>query len=76
MYCFLGFQLGKEHTRGGRNITHLEFYAYREAIRDEFSRIHFGRKLFLHYLLDTFKTVEGNRLECYRKNQNRIRAEN
>ncbi len=54
----------------------MEFYAYRLAVRNEFSRIHSGRKLFLQYLLDAFITVEGNRLEWYRQNQNRIRAEN
>jgi hypothetical protein len=33
-------------------------------------------KLFLEYILDAFLTVEGNRLEWYRKNQKTIRAEN
>jgi hypothetical protein len=58
-------------------MTHLEYYAYRIAVRDrEFSSLHSSRKLFLSYLLDAYVTVEGNRLNWYRQNQRAIRAEN
>ena len=58
-----------------RNVTHLQYYAHRLAIRSGFSPIHSSRKLFLMYCLDAFMTVEGNRLEYYRCNQSTIRAE-
>ncbi len=58
-----------------RNVTHLEFYAYRLATRPGFSIIHSSCKLFLQYLLDAFLTVEGNRLEWIRQNQRAVRAE-
>jgi len=58
-----------------RDITHMQFYAYRLASREGFSRIHSSRKLFLQYVLDAYLTVEGNRLEYIRQNQATIRAE-
>lgn len=59
-----------------RNITHVEFYAYRLAIRKNWSLIHRSRKLFLQYILDSYITVEGNRLEYAKTHQDELRAEN
>jgi hypothetical protein len=38
--------------------------------------VHSSKKLFLQYILDAFCTVEGNRLNWVRENQDTIRAEN
>lgn len=57
-------------------MTHLEYYAYRLADRDDFSILHSSQKLFLQFILDAFLTEEGNRLEWYKENQQVIRADN
>ena len=64
------------HRFGNRQVTHLQHYAYRLAVRPGFSILHSSRKLFLMYVLDAFMTVEGNRLNWIRQNQKAIRAEN
>lgn len=40
-------------------ITMLQFFSFRLAIRPEFSPIHFGRKLFHQYLVDCYVRTEG-----------------
>lgn len=67
---------GSENSGNFRNLTNLEYYSYRLATRSGFSLLQSSGKLFLEYILDAFLTVEGNRLEWYRKNQKTIRAEN
>ncbi len=80
-----GFELNTPHQFGPidkngvmkpRNVTHLQFYAYRLAIRNGLNHIHSSRKLFLMYLLDAYMTVEGNRLKWIKENQASIMAEN
>ena len=58
-----------------RNITHLQHYAYRLAIRSEFSILHHSCKLFLMYILDAWLTVEGERLKWLQLNQNKLRSD-
>ncbi len=58
-----------------RNVTHLQYYSHRLAIRPGFSQLHASRKLFLMYVLDAFITVEGNRLHWLKLNQGQIKAE-
>ena len=60
---------------GIRNVTHLQHYAYRIAVRDGFSLLHSSKKLFLQYLLDAFATVDGNRLHYIEKNNKSLRYE-
>ncbi len=74
---FKGFEMRTPHTRPATNprfVTHLEYYAYRIAVRRGFSLLHFSLKLFLQYCIDAFLTVEGNRLEWARLNQALIKA--
>ena len=53
----------------------LQFYAYRLAIRQEFSAIHRSRKLFQQYLVDAYVEVETQRLDYIRCNEQRLRVE-
>ena len=67
-----------ERQRGGRPRTRLtlnEFYAYRVAIRDNFSAIHLFRLLFQQYLVDAFTKIEGNELTYIRTHQSELRVE-
>ena len=64
----------KERKR--QEISQLEFYSYRLAIRQEFSALHLSGKLFQQYLVDSYVKTEQNRLMWVRKNQDTLRAEN
>ena len=60
---------------GFRNVTHLQHYAFRIAVRDGFSLIHSAKKLFLQFLLYAFSTVDGNRLQYIKENNKSLRYE-
>ena len=84
IFFFISFQLNTPHIRSApgnesdsaiRKITHLQYNAFRLAVRGDFNPIHSSRKLFLAYILDAFMTIEGNRLSWIRENQRTIRAE-
>ena len=67
-----------ERQRGARHREHLtlnEFYAYRAAVRDNFSAIHLSRLLFHQYLVDAFTKIEGNELTYIRTHQSQLRVE-
>ena len=67
-----------ERQRGARRRTRLtlnEFYAYRVAIRDNYSAIHLSRLLFQQYLVDAFTKIEGNELTYIRMHQSDLRVE-
>ena len=67
-----------ERQRGARRRTRLtlnEFYAYRVAVRDNFSTIHLSRLLFQQYLVDAFTKIEGNELSYIRTHQSQLRVE-
>jgi len=53
----------------------LQFYAYRLAIKSEFSVIHKSRKLFQQYLVDAYVKVEAQRLDYIRCIQQQLRVE-
>ena len=50
-------------------ITLNEFYAFRVAVRDNFSAIHLSRLLFQQYLVDAFTKIEGNEITYIRTHQ-------
>ncbi len=56
-------------------VTPLQFYSHRLAVRDTFSPIHYGGKLFQQYLVDAYVKMEGNNLEYIRTNQKKLRVE-
>ena len=64
-----------ERQRGARRRTRLtlnEFYAYRVAVRDNFSTIHLSRLLFQQYLVDAFTKIDGNKLAYIRTHQSQL----
>ena len=63
---------GKVHRT---DVTHLQFYSYRLAIRDTFSPMHHGGKLFQQYVVDSYVHMEGNRLQYIRTKQKQLRVE-
>ncbi|XP_057299513.1 uncharacterized protein LOC130630155 [Hydractinia symbiolongicarpus] len=51
----------------------LQYYTYRVAVR--FSLIHYGKKLFQQYCVDSYVKVEGNNLNYIRANQTNLRVD-
>ena len=47
----------------------LQFYSYRLAIRQNFSGIHYGGKLFQQYIVDAYVKTEQNRLAFHQQNR-------
>ena len=62
-------------VRHRARLTLNEFYAYRIAVRDNFSAIHLSRLLFQQYLVDAFTKIEGNELAYIRTHQSLLRVE-
>ncbi|XP_039601724.1 LOW QUALITY PROTEIN: uncharacterized protein LOC120523984 [Polypterus senegalus] len=48
-----------------KHITHLQYYSYRLATRDDFHPILSAGKLFQQYSVDAYVKIEGNRLQYY-----------
>uniref|UniRef100_UPI00358FD09C uncharacterized protein n=1 Tax=Myxine glutinosa TaxID=7769 RepID=UPI00358FD09C len=72
-----GWMINMPHQRqtAVRNkVTHRELYAYRLAIRNEFSTIHSSGKLFQQYVVDGYCKAEANRLQYFKQNQETLRA--
>ena len=65
----------QREARRRARLTLNEFYAYRAAIRDNFSPIHLSRLLFQQYLVDVFTKIEGNELIYIRTHQSELRVE-
>ncbi|XP_065679109.1 uncharacterized protein LOC136093842 [Hydra vulgaris] len=51
------------------------YYNYRLAVRQTFSPIFYGKKLFQQYVVYAYVKVEGQRLAFIRNNQNKLRSE-
>ena len=67
-----------ERQQGARRRARLtlnEFYAFRIAVRDNFSTIHRSRLLLQQYLVDAFTKIEGNELAYIRTHQQQLRVE-
>jgi hypothetical protein len=76
----LGWVKGSLHVEEYRsskrqNVTHLQHYSYRFAIRDGFSAIHYSGKLFQQYIVDAYVKTEASRLDYIRRNQAALRVE-
>ena len=52
-------QSNRSAKKKRENITMLQFYSFRIAIRQQFSPIHYGGKLFHQYLVDAYVRTEG-----------------
>ena len=65
----------QQGVRRRARLTLNEFYAYRAAVRDNFSTIHLSRLLFQQYLVDAFTKIEGNELTYIRTHQSELRVE-
>ena len=62
-------------VRRRARLTLNEFYAFRIAVRDNFSTIHRSRLLLQQYLVDAFTKIEGNELAYIRTHQQQLRVE-
>ena len=61
--------------RTRRSLTCLQFYAYRLAVRQSFSPIHYGGKLFQQFIVDSYLRVEAGRIGFIRREQHRLRVD-
>ena len=62
-------------VRRRARLTLNEFYAFRIAVRDNFSTIHRSRLLLQQYLVDAFTKIEGNELAYIRTHQQQLRVD-
>ncbi|XP_057296296.1 uncharacterized protein LOC130625260 [Hydractinia symbiolongicarpus] len=62
-------------TRTRNTTTMLQYYTYRSAAREYFSPIHYGKKLFQQYCVDSYFKVEGNNLNYIQANQTNLRVD-
>ncbi|XP_057309998.1 uncharacterized protein LOC130647997 [Hydractinia symbiolongicarpus] len=62
-------------TRTRNTTTMLQYYTYRLAAREYFSPIHYGKKLFQQYCVDSYVKVKGNNLNYIRANQTNLRVD-
>ena len=70
--------VANERQQGARRRARLtlnEFYAFKIAVRDNFSTIHLSRLLLQQYLVDAFTKIEGNELAYIRAHQLQLRVE-
>ena len=65
----------QQGVRRRARLTLNEFYAYRAAVRDNFSTIHLSHLLFQQYLVDAFTKIEGNELTYVGTHQSELRVE-
>nr|XP_047141476.1 uncharacterized protein LOC124816359 [Hydra vulgaris] len=64
------------HTIRVRNhVTLSQYYNYRLAVRQTFSPIFYGKKLFQQYVVDAYVKIEGQRFAFIRNNENKLRSE-
>ncbi|CAF3050326.1 unnamed protein product [Rotaria sp. Silwood2] len=67
------FMIG-DSTIFQQRMKSLQF-SYLLAIRQNFSTIHYGGKLFQQYIVDAYVKTEQNRLAFHRQNQKALRVE-
>ncbi|GBO22922.1 hypothetical protein AVEN_119395-1 [Araneus ventricosus] len=70
----LGWKKNTKYSEEGRSskytrVTHLQFCAYRLAVRSDFSILHHSEKLFQQYIIDPYLKTEGSRLDYLRNNE-------
>ena len=76
----LGWRAGVQHVperaaRVRHQLTHLQHYAYRLAVRPGFSVLHSAGKLLQQFAVDAYTRVVANRLQYLRQHQALFRAE-
>jgi hypothetical protein len=76
----LGWQPNMPHNAAHasphrRSVTCLQFYAYRLAMREAFSPLFHGGKLFQQYVVDSYLRVESNNLNYIRTKQSQLRVD-
>ncbi|MCP3668651.1 MAG: hypothetical protein GY696_40250, partial [Gammaproteobacteria bacterium] len=62
-------------TEQRSTVTMLQFYAYRLAIRQDFSALHLAGKLFQQFIVDAYVKIEQSRLFFLLNNQKQLRCE-
>ena len=55
------------------NVT-SQYYNYKLSVRQFFSSLFYGKKLFQQYAVDVYVKIEGQRLAFIRNNQNKLRS--
>jgi hypothetical protein len=68
--------LKKIRTKGDPRVSMLQFYSSLFSIREYFDPIFYGGKLFQQIAVDEWVKIEENRLNYFRFNQTKIRADN
>ena len=58
-----------------RNHVTSQYYNYKLSVRQFFSSLFYGKKLFQQYAVDAYIKIEGQRLAFIRNNQNKLRSE-
>ncbi|XP_065679083.1 uncharacterized protein LOC124814697 [Hydra vulgaris] len=62
-------------TRVRNHVTLSQYHNYRLSVRESFSLLFYGRKLFQQYGVDAYVKIEGQRLAFIRNNQSKLRSE-
>ena len=57
------------------NVTLSQYYSYKLSVRQFFSSLFYGKKLFQQYAVDAYVKIESLRLAFIRNNQNKLRSE-
>ena len=56
------------------HVTLSQYYNYKLSVRQFFSSLFYGKKLFQQYAVDVYVKIEGQRLAFIRNNQNKLRS--
>ena len=70
-----GWMPNLKQRNGKNNVTMLQFYCYKFAIRTDFSPFLNLGKLTQQYIVDAWVKVEGSQLHYLRKNQHLLRTD-
>ena len=58
-----------------RNHVTSQYYNYKLSVRQFFSSLFYGKKLFQQYAVDAYVKIEGQRLAFIRNNQNKLKSD-
>ena len=56
------------------HVTLPQYYNYKLSVRQFFSSLFYGKKLFQQYAVDAYVKIEGQRLAFIRNNQNKLKS--
>ena len=71
-----GWHCNIHKNNSTRRVTRLQFTQYRMAFRTSpLSVLHFSRKLFQQFIVDSWVRIESERLDFIRRNQVKLRSE-